>query len=153
MKNERDLQDNPKDLDKLAPEETSIDLPEVKDIPGQEHIHVEQPAGELADTTASSADEEGEGLLDDLNEDDPEGEDNVSNGERKLLDDAANVDPDDEEELRLHEARPDSTDEDGDPLNEDESLDVPGSEDDDDAEEIGSEDEENNEFSTDKNSD
>lgn len=153
MKNERDLQDNPRDLDKLATEETSIDLPEVKDIPGQEHIHVEQAAGEMADTTASSADEEGEGLLDDLNEDDPEGEDNVSNEERKLLDDAANVDPDDDEELRLREARPDSTDEDGDPLNEDESLDVPGSEDDDEAEEIGSEDEENNEFSTDKNSD
>ncbi len=152
MKNERDLQDNPRDQDKLAPEETSIDLPEVKGIPGQEHIRV-PPAGEMADTKASSADEEGEGLLDDLNEDDLQGEDNVSDTERKLLDDAASSDPDYEDEQRLREARPDNTDDEGDPLNEDESLDVPGSEADDEAEDIGSEDEENNEFSIDKNSD
>jgi hypothetical protein len=63
----RDLQDPPRDQERLQPDETTMDLPEVKDIPGQEHIH--PPAlGELADTTASSADEEGEGLFDDAEE-------------------------------------------------------------------------------------
>lgn len=47
------------------PREYFMDMPEVKDIPGQEHVHV-PPLGELADTTASSADEEGYGVLDEL---------------------------------------------------------------------------------------
>ena len=47
------------------PREYFMDMPEVKDIPGQEHIHV-PPLGALADVTISSADEEGEGILDDL---------------------------------------------------------------------------------------
>jgi hypothetical protein len=66
LMNERtgDLQDSPRDQERLQPEETTIDLPEVKDIPGQEHIHPPM-MGEMADTTASSADEEGEGLFDD----------------------------------------------------------------------------------------
>ena len=146
-----------KNLDEQLPssEDINMELPEVKDIPGQERIHV-PPAGEMADTTASSADEEGEGILDEEEEDDDldlEGDDNVSDLERRLLDNAANSDPDYEDEQRLREALPDGTDDDGDILNEDGELDVPGSEDDDEAEDIGSEDEENNEFSIDKNSD
>jgi len=54
---EDDLQDSASDEERIQPEETSIELPDVKDIPGQEHIHV-PPLGELADTTISSADEE-----------------------------------------------------------------------------------------------
>ena len=50
------------------PREFFMDMPEVKDIPGQEHVHV-PPLGELADTTASSADEEGYGILDELEDD------------------------------------------------------------------------------------
>ncbi|HMC86418.1 MAG TPA: hypothetical protein VKI61_12880 [Chitinophagaceae bacterium] len=46
-----------------------IDMPEVKDISGQEHI-VPPQFNEMQDTTISSADEEGEGILDDLNTDD-----------------------------------------------------------------------------------
>ena len=42
----------------------TIDLPDVKDIPGQEYIHP-LPLGEIADTTISSDDEEGVGILDD----------------------------------------------------------------------------------------
>ena len=64
-----DLTDPQRDQERLRPEETTIDLPEVKDIPGQEHVHV-APLGEMADTTISSDDEEGAGLLDELNEDD-----------------------------------------------------------------------------------
>ncbi|WP_126243425.1 hypothetical protein [Chitinophaga rhizosphaerae] len=135
--------------DQLPPsEETSMELPEVKYIPGQEHIHV-LPTGDSADTATSPADEEEE-TDDDL---DLDGDDNVTDQERRLLDDAASSDPDYEDERHLHEALPDDTDDDGDPLNEDDALDVPGSEDDDEAEDIGSEDEENNGFSIDKNSD
>ena len=63
----QDLRDSGRDEKKMQREDFSIDMPEVKDIPGQEHIQV-PPLGELADTTISSADEEGEELLDGLNE-------------------------------------------------------------------------------------
>lgn len=68
----RDLPDSPHDAERLKPEETIIELPDVKDIPGQEFVHV-APLGELADVTISSADEEGEGLFnDDADNDDDE---------------------------------------------------------------------------------
>ncbi len=53
-----DLPDSPADREKLQPEETVINLPDVSDIPGQENITVPQ-MGEFSDTTASSDDEEG----------------------------------------------------------------------------------------------
>lgn len=59
-----DLPDSPHDAERLKAEETTIDLPEVKDIPGQEFVHT-APLGMLADTTISSADEEGDGIFDD----------------------------------------------------------------------------------------
>jgi hypothetical protein len=62
----QDLPDSPKDQEKMKVEPTVIDLPDVEDIPGQEHISP-APLGELADDTASSADEEGEGLFDEEN--------------------------------------------------------------------------------------
>ena len=53
----KDLTDSPRDEEHLKPDEATLDLPDVTDIPGQEHITV--PAfGELGDTTASSEDEE-----------------------------------------------------------------------------------------------
>src|SRR5690349_2926942 len=61
-----DLTDPQRDQDRLRPDEGTIDMPEVKDIPGQENVHVPS-LGELADTTISSDDEEGAGLLDELN--------------------------------------------------------------------------------------
>jgi len=65
------------------------------------------------------------------------------------------IDPIDGDASDLERAQLDDTDEDGDPLNEKSSasdqsgrdLDVPGTEDDDDNEDIGEEDEENNEYS------
>lgn len=54
---EFDLTDSPSDRERLKPEITTINLPDVDDIPGQENIHV-PPLGELADTTISSDDEE-----------------------------------------------------------------------------------------------
>src|SRR4051812_14400809 len=63
-RNNADLPDSPKDQEKLKSEETTLDLPDVSDIPGQEHIHV-PPLGALGDTTISSGDEEGDGLFED----------------------------------------------------------------------------------------
>jgi hypothetical protein len=58
-----DLPDSPHDAERLKGEEATIDLPEVKDIPGQEFVHT-APMGMLSDTTISSDDEEGKGLFD-----------------------------------------------------------------------------------------
>ncbi len=76
---------------------------------------------------------------------------NISPLEKKLLDTSG----EDEEERNLHAAELDNTDDDGELLNENASgditsgseLDVPGSEYDDDDEQLGEEDEENNSYS------
>jgi hypothetical protein len=137
-------------------DDTVIDMPEVRDIPGQEKIRPPR-MGEMEDTTISSADEEGEGLLDDLNQPADENEvltdenSNVTATERELLEQSER--PVSDETKDLQKLALDNTDEE-DPLNEQgtpldmgEDLDVPGSELDDDNEEIGEEDEENNSYS------
>jgi len=146
-----DLQDSPRDQEKLKNEESTINLPDVKDIPGQEYVHPPNP-GEYADTTISSADEEGENIW--TNNEVVNDSSAVSDTERKLLDDSANDMPT-RDEQSLRRASLDSTDNDGEPLNERTSfnaisgsdLDVPGSEEDDQNEDIGEEDEENNPYS------
>ncbi|HXB92100.1 MAG TPA: hypothetical protein VNU72_07420, partial [Puia sp.] len=139
------------------------DLPEVKDIPGQENV---KPLrfGELADNTASSADEEGDDVLE-QDKDDlgiVMGNDaDVTPAERAALAGRPGLELDSPDDESLIESSLDSTDEDGTPLNEKSSgrdlvgddLDVPGSEEDDDDEEIGEEDEENNDYSLSDNSD
>ena len=45
--------------EKLSQDESYMEIPEMKDIPGQEHIHNAGVPGEMADTTISSDDEEG----------------------------------------------------------------------------------------------
>jgi len=59
-----DLRDSEKDQQKLKQDKATLDLPDVKDIPGQEAIHVPE-LREMADTTASSDDEEGVGIFGD----------------------------------------------------------------------------------------
>ena len=156
----QDLPDTPSDTEKMKPETVIMDMPEVKDIPGQENINV-VPMGELADTTISSDDEEGKGILDydEAGEEEEDDNDltsdtsvNVSRQEKNLLDEAGTAIPDDQQ---LKQAELDSEDDDGEPLNEGNSgnsnsgqdLDVPGAEEDDENEEIGEEDEENNDYS------
>lgn len=157
--NSADLTDSPEDEAKLQGDEAILDLPEVKDIPGQEHIHVPRMR-EYADTTISSADEEGDSILDDPEDEDfkaDRGTTNVTAEEAALLQEAAE-NTDDEEDRIIKATALDSTDADGDPLNEKgfrnaysgTDLDVPGSEDDDADEEIGEEDEENNAYSVDE---
>lgn len=140
---QKDFRDSRRDEQRMQPEEVNIDLPEVKDIPGQEHISP-PPPGELADITASSDDEEGKGVLDEVNEGD------VSDEESELLEQSANTDPAYRDEQNFQRTALDDQDADGTPLNEDdriEDLDVPGSELDDEQEETGAEDEENNAYS------
>jgi hypothetical protein len=142
-----DIHDNERDQQYLEPEETTLDLPDVKDIPGQEHVHVPKMK-EFHDTTISSDDEEGVGVFD---EDELDEETDVTPEEKELLersaDSMATEDDEDRRKVML-----DNQDNDGDPLNENveasgDDLDVPGANDDDDNEEIGEEDEENNSYS------
>lgn len=152
-KNVSDITDSPRDQERLQHEETTIDLPDVEDIPGQENITV-QPLGELADTTISSADEEGAGVLDkdDLNDSD------VTPEEIEDLRRSAEEYPTQDEEI-LQRSGLDETDAEGDLLNEasfgndmtGDDLDVPGNEaDDPNTEALGQGDEENNFYSIDE---
>jgi hypothetical protein len=134
---------------------TTMDMPEVSDIPGQENIkppHI----NEMVDATASSDGEEGKGILDDLNkeEEDVELDDstNVTPEEKKLL--LQSDRPVTDEDIDLQKLKLDNLDDDDEPLNESadpedlgNDLDVPGAELDDDDEETGEEDEENNNYS------
>jgi hypothetical protein len=146
-----DLSDSIRDEKELQNEEATLDLPDVKDIPGQEHVHPPKMR-EYYDTTASSADEEGENIW--IDDEITEDSSNVSDLEKEMLDETANDMPT-KDELALRQASLDSTDSDGEPLNEKVSsnaisgsdLDVPGASDDDPDEETGEEDEENNPYS------
>lgn len=135
----------------ISNDSDSILLPDLKDIPGQEHVRP-APLGELADTTISSADEE-----DVLNGDSLDAENKDDEDIEIVMGTEADVTP---EDLRMLSgdsptAELDNVDEDGEPLNEEidstvnpgASLDIPGSEDDDSNEAIGEEDEENNYYS------
>ncbi len=112
-----DLPDSAEDREKLQTEETFIDLPDVKDIPGQEFVHVPN-MGEMADTTAASDDEEGRGVFDlDDSEDFTAGtEGDVSREEKEALRDTTYMPTRDED--RLRQARMDNVDFEGEPLNE-----------------------------------
>lgn len=149
-----DIHDSQRDRDRLAPDETFIDLPDVKDIPGQEFIHVPR-MGEMADTTISSDDEEGVGIFNDNEDEDAEinmGTENDIPREDKVALERTELFGDGEEDQRLSRSALDRTDLEGESLNESfdrtgEDLDVPGAENDDRDESIGEEDEENNPYS------
>ena len=155
--NKTDLPDSKKDQKQMKSEDIVIDMPEVKDIPGQENIKVPR-IKEMEDTTISSDDEEGKGILDDLNKEDDEilmdDNSNVSKSEASLLQESADHTPN-AERTDLKNIALDKTDNEGSALNEKnfsedrfgEDLDVPGAELDDEDEESGSEDEENNVYS------
>jgi hypothetical protein len=149
-----DLQDSSADTERLQNEETSIELPDVKDIPGQEHVSVPDMDA-FKDETVSSDDEEGKDVWStELVEDDviTDQTSNVSSMEKELLDLSANDMPT-RDDQQLRKATLDDKDDDGDPLNERTSavsgsdLDVPGADDDNMNEKIGEEDEENNPYS------
>lgn len=133
-----DIKDSEEDIQKLKAEKATIDLPDVSDIPGQEHIHVPS-LGELADTTISSADEEGDNLF----EEDEDDERDFTTG---------NLDPSSSDDNDLRRSMLDSKDNEGERLNErvnvsGSDLDMSGTDEDDVNESIGEEDEENNHYS------
>lgn len=151
-----DLPDNEHDAERMKGEIFTIDLPDVRDIPGQEHIHVPR-IREMQDVTCASDDEEGVGIFgDDNNEDEliAGTEADVSGEEMELLETADKELPGTDEQ-QLHRASLDDTDDEGDPLNEGgmgsnesgEDLDTSGIDEDDRMENIGEEDEENNMYS------
>jgi hypothetical protein len=141
--------------EKLAQDESYMELPEMKDIPGQEHIHNAGVPGEMADTTISSDDEEGiRDGKDLLSGEDEEveivmgTEADVTKEDLALLGDPDADNDMDDDELVLN-TKLDDIDDEGDPLNESGSdasgrdLDIPEGEDDDE----GNADEENNYYS------
>ena len=145
-----DLPESKRDKELLKPDEATLDLPDVKDIPGQEHVRP-IPPGEMADTTLSSADEEGSGLLDTDEDILADKANDVTSTEKELLQRSSESMASKEDE-QWRDAQLDNTDDDGTALNEKvnlsgSDLDVPGSEDDDENEKIGEEDEENNSYS------
>jgi len=150
-----DLPDSKEDREKLQAEETFIDLPDVKDIPGQEFVNA-PPAGSLGDTTISSADEEGANVFD---KDDEEnlrqtGNDaDVSRNERTALEQIDYMPTRDED--NLVNARMDNVDFQNEPLNErsfgeersGRDLDIPGNIDETTTDALGQGDEENKHYS------
>ncbi|HET7898055.1 MAG TPA: hypothetical protein VFL47_10305 [Flavisolibacter sp.] len=113
-----DLPTSPEDNEKLNAEETYINMPDVKDIPGQEFVNVPR-MGELADTTASSADEEGDRVFgpDDRTDAAPgSGDYDVRPDELQALRDTTYMPTRDEDNLR--QARMDDGDFQGEKLNE-----------------------------------
>lgn len=154
--NTSDLKDVKKDQQKMQPEYTTIDMPEVKDIPGQENVIPPQFL-EMQDVTISSADEEGEGILDDLNTDNQSlviNSSDVTKEEKKLLQKSAEHQPTGETK-DFNEMALDDKDNDGELLNEKgikqdrtgEDLDTPGTDMDSDDDDVAEEDEENNIYS------
>jgi hypothetical protein len=113
-----DLPDSKEDQEKLQAEETFIDLPDVKDIPGQEFVNTPS-TGSLSDTTISSDDEEGSNVFDRSDEEDLRRTGNtadVNRNERKTLEQIEYLPTKDEDNLQ--NARMDNVDFQNEPLNE-----------------------------------
>jgi hypothetical protein len=115
-----DIQDSPEDQEKLKPEQVTLDLPEVKDIPGASRT-LKNASLLPGDTTISSADEEADDILGD--DDDELGEENnlrddsdVTETEKKLLRDS--LDPSYDTDLPVHSISLDRKDNEGVVLNE-----------------------------------
>lgn len=156
-RNRMDLTDSLRDQERLQGDYATIDLPDVKDIPGQEFITV-PPLGMMADTTISSADEEGEGLFEDDEEDETDivmgKSGDITKEERKTLQAGDEYMPT-RDEAYLQQASMDDTDFEGEALNErsfgeeltGSDLDIPGSIDETNKEGLGQGDEENKHYS------
>jgi len=112
MKNNQDLPDSENDKLHMKPEKTIIELPDVEDIPGQEHIKVPK-FSEFADTTVSSSGEEGDDIF---NKD--ELDNNVSDAERAMLQQSASQSLGNEDDKNIKIIALDKFDEEGALLNE-----------------------------------
>jgi hypothetical protein len=151
----RDLRDSERDREQLKQDKASLDLPDVKDIPGQEHVHV-PPLGDIADSTISSDDEEGIGVFEDDEDDETiivmGSENDITREDKTALERMDNLDVNETDDEMVVRGFPDNRDAEGHELNE--SIDVSGRDldttivdEDDENENIGEEDEENNRYS------
>jgi hypothetical protein len=152
-----DISDPKRDQERLQSDEATIELPDVKDIPGQEFVHA-PPLGIMADTTISSADEEGEGLFEDDEEDKTDivlgTEADVTGEDKRILETSDTYIPTRDED-QLQQARMDNTDFEGEALNEaafgddqtGRDLDVPANTDETRTDSMGQGDEENKYYS------
>lgn len=108
-----DISDSPEDQEKLKPEQTLMDLPEIKDIPGAGRSG-KNDSLRPGDTTISSEDEEGDDLLED---NDGLEDSNVSPLEKKLL--SESFDPSYDTDLPVNSISLDDKDNEGELLEED----------------------------------
>jgi hypothetical protein len=118
----KDISDSPEDAEKLKPDQSILNLPELRDIPGATRSgkNAENQPGDL---TISSADEEGDELL---NEDPLLEESDVSSLEKKLLNES--FDPSYDIDLPVGSFSLDERDNEGERLEEaDQSKDLFGS--------------------------
>jgi hypothetical protein len=105
-----DLTDPVRDQQRLKGDQGTLDLPELKDIPGQEKRNPSLLVPP-ADTTISSADEEGDDVLEDENE-----ESEISALDKSLLDQS--FDPSYDTDLPVNQISLDDRDESGERLEE-----------------------------------
>ena len=112
-----EMKDSAQDKKRLKGDEATLDLPEVNDIPGQENRTQPSLPGTSYDSTISSADEEGNDILDENENIITDKKTNVSSLERKLLDQA--YDPVSTDEEPIDELTLDNKDDEGEALNED----------------------------------
>ena len=115
-----DIQDSKEDQEKLKPEETTFDLPELKDIPGASR-KLKNVSLLPGDTTISSADEEADDLLNDdddewTDENNMQDDSNVTATEKRMLRDS--LDPSYDTDLPVHSISLDRKDNEGVSLNE-----------------------------------
>lgn len=118
-----DMNDSQSDIERLKQDTSFVTLPDVSDIPGQEHITSAGPMGEMSDVTASSDDEEGISQGKDLLADDEDveivmgTEADVTKDDLILLGEKEqDMDGGDDEEMDTEGLE--DTDLDGDPLNQ-----------------------------------
>jgi hypothetical protein len=107
-----DISDSPEDQEKLKGDQAILELPELKDIPGVSHPGI-NPLFTPGNTTSSSADEEGDELLD---EHDDSPDTNVTALEKKLLNEP--FEPSYDRDLPIQSLTLDDRDEDGELLEE-----------------------------------
>jgi len=151
----QDINDSERDKERLKADTGSLELPDVRDIPGQEHVHV-APLGEMADTTISSDDEEGIGVFEDDIEDETliqmGSESDIPKEDKVALETMDNLNMSKEDDEVLARRLGDNEDFEGEQLNESNGLDgrdldTTIVDEDDRNESIGQEDEENNSYS------
>jgi hypothetical protein len=112
-----ELKDSAEDKKHLQGDEATLDLPDVNDIPGETSRKKTSVTSPSSDTTISSADEEGNDILDDDEDIITDKKTNVGSLERKLLDEA--YDPVSTDGEPIDQLSLDDKDNEGEMLNED----------------------------------